>query len=611
MGESGLSKTEAKRFLAQADMQRALMTGGNESDVGVWRQGLVGCSRKTLSLKGSGGDGAVGSSGSGGKTNSSSKSIKANSNACAAIQYVPCRSHVFPPSAWHPPSDAGDLPDAALLPAAIFGANCRRSNSVSWANPHCLAYFIAATCVVCDVGQEVRGGGQRFFYGHNDDVTSISCHPSSNIAASGQMGKDAKIILWSTTSMETVLEISGHHSTSVDILQWSPCGSFLCSIGGDVHHTLIVYEFSSPLDSSLPPLSEFKLFKIRSRGRAHASAVTCCRWPPAVQSSTFVTCGDKHVKLWEVDGTVRQLSFNPLQPHAVTCVCYLTREEMFTGSSDGSLCLWRSGRLVYSVVAHSDAGGRGVTAVASCWGGGGVWSCGSDGCLVRWVVDSAADIPMVMGDVYSLTKLLETPTLLPSSQLSATSISVRPGYAGQVALGLPCGSVVLFDAGLEGGGGSVARITDGGGGEMIKALTGLHKSPHLFLSASGDCSLSLFDGISKQRIAWYQLPAPAVSIDVSSDDCLVAVGHCAGLVTTWSLASMLPSPPPSQVKVGYTLIITTAGSVPASPLPSTSSSSSPSSSTTVASASSDVPSNVGHGGAPHGLSARLIGAQSF
>ncbi len=161
MGESGLSKSQAQRFLTQVhatpepnssivqrslqvDMQRTMTAGGNESDVGVWRQGLVGCSRKVLAAKISNSNAGSSSSdvesGSSGKKNKSSK-VKPSSSTTtsAALQYVPCRSHVFAPSAWTPPNDAGfrfcfrscissdrllpppagDLPDAALLPNAM------------------------------------------------------------------------------------------------------------------------------------------------------------------------------------------------------------------------------------------------------------------------------------------------------------------------------------------------------------------------------------------------------------------------------------------------------------------------------------------------------------
>jgi hypothetical protein len=75
----------------------------------------------------------------------------------------------------------------------------------------------------------------------------------------------------------------------------------LCSVGGDIHHTLILYEFPLlPESSSSSSSIDFKRFAIKTHARAHAAAVSCCAWPPAALGSSFVTCGDKHVKLWEV-----------------------------------------------------------------------------------------------------------------------------------------------------------------------------------------------------------------------------------------------------------------------------------------------------------------------
>jgi WD40 repeat protein len=181
---------------------------------------------------------------------------------------------------------------------------------------------------------------------------------------------------------------------------------------------------------------------------------------------------------------MRQLSFTPLQPHAVTCVCFTGKEEMITGSSDGSLCVWRAGKVSHSVAAH----GGGVSAVSGCGGGEGFWSCGADGSLTRWSVDAASEVVLVMRQSHSISSFLQGALCLPPAQFAATSLSVRPGYSGQVALGLPFGSVVVFEAGSDGSRGRMSRVTEGAGGGVVKAVVGLNRTPHLFLTASGDCT---------------------------------------------------------------------------------------------------------------------------
>jgi hypothetical protein len=236
-----------------------------------------------------------------------------------------------------------------------------------------------------------------------------------------------------------------------------------------------------------------------------------------------------------------------------------------------------------------------------------VWSCGGDGCLVKWAVDASAKEVLVMGEVYALADLFRGPVTLLPSQLAATSLAVRPGYCTQVVLGLPCGTVAVFDSGGGSGSGSVAMVTDGAGGEMVKAVVGLNRSPHMFLAASSDCFLSLFDGVARRRVAWHQLPAPAVSIDISCDDSLVAVGHASGLVTTWSLAAIVPPPASAEALESYVVTITTAGVAPPTPsAPSAAAVPSSPSSATKASPSAAADASGG-GGARHGLSMRLSG----
>jgi hypothetical protein len=90
-------------------------------------------------------------------------------------------------------------------------------------------------------------------------------------------------------------------------------------------------------------------------------------------------------------------------------------------------------------------------------------------------------------------------------------------------------------------------------------------------------------------------PTFCPSIDVSFDDSLVAVGHASGLVTTWSLASLIPPPPPSATLVTYSLVMTTAGAAAAAAAADAAAV------TAAAAAAAEA------AGAPHGLSVRLSG----
>ena len=49
-------------------------------------------------------------------------------------------------------------------------------------------------CVVYPRSGEL--GGQRFFFGHDNDVCALAIHPDGETVVSGQIGRDAKIIVW-------------------------------------------------------------------------------------------------------------------------------------------------------------------------------------------------------------------------------------------------------------------------------------------------------------------------------------------------------------------------------------------------------------------------------
>ena len=42
--------------------------------------------------------------------------------------------------------------------------------------------------------------------GHSDDITALAIHPDKKTVATGEVGKNPKIIIWNTETMEIVWE---------------------------------------------------------------------------------------------------------------------------------------------------------------------------------------------------------------------------------------------------------------------------------------------------------------------------------------------------------------------------------------------------------------------
>ena len=62
---------------------------------------------------------------------------------------------------------------------------------------------------------------------------------------SPQMGADPSIHVWSAATLETLSVLSGHHQRAVVCLSLSQQGEVLASVGGDDHHTLVLWDWRS------------------------------------------------------------------------------------------------------------------------------------------------------------------------------------------------------------------------------------------------------------------------------------------------------------------------------------------------------------------------------
>lgn len=78
----------------------------------------------------------------------------------------------------------------------------------------------------------------------------MAIHPSKDIIATGQMAAKGKakfidMFIWSTTSLEPLAKINGFHRRAIRILQFSPNGDKLLSVGDDDQHSVAIYDWSS------------------------------------------------------------------------------------------------------------------------------------------------------------------------------------------------------------------------------------------------------------------------------------------------------------------------------------------------------------------------------
>ena len=123
------------------------------------------------------------------------------------VKYYPCRTPVYPPAGsdrdGHAPASA---PRESLELEWVHGYAGLRNTAN---NLECLAdgtavYYTAGVGVVYDAAAHA----QRFFVGHDDDVTCLALDSSRDYVATGQVGREAWVCVWQASSMQELARLS-------------------------------------------------------------------------------------------------------------------------------------------------------------------------------------------------------------------------------------------------------------------------------------------------------------------------------------------------------------------------------------------------------------------
>lgn len=109
-----------------------------------------------------------------------------------------------------------------------------------------LIYVLAAVGVVLDP----KSGTQKFFFGHNDDITCVAFNPKTGLVATGQVdpkdvpgqGKNMpKIYVWNYKTLEVAQLIDNASWGQVKKVSWGR-GKYLYSMGGDDNQSISAWD---------------------------------------------------------------------------------------------------------------------------------------------------------------------------------------------------------------------------------------------------------------------------------------------------------------------------------------------------------------------------------
>lgn len=336
------------------------------------------------------------------------------------------------------------------------GFDCR--NNTFYIQPNAASRYILYYAAALGILMNPKTKEQRYFKGHSDDIVSMAVHEYRSkdsieqiIVASGQQGI-SNVYVWEVPSMQT-LAIVETKQKNLHLVSFSGDGRLVISLGQDL--SIAVSDWKSSTLLATAKMENSTIFDISvitspipvsSKGAAGAAAST-------VQ---FLTCGDKVLRLWSVNGrNITSKKYTTTgAPKGVTTKLqpFLSAIEIhgtfYVGCDDGCVYVIPSdGSSVKSVMSasvSSDGGngkgkktaGNSITAMSKlikdsqCW-----LICGAkDGSVVFWDVGGpqpnelfSFQIGKIEGIEDIMAKQIQSVSIL---QISTTSYLVTVGTRG-------------------------------------------------------------------------------------------------------------------------------------------------------------------------------------
>ena len=121
--------------------------------------------------------------------------------------------------------------------AGYRGHDCRENVKYSHAGK--IIFHSAALGIVYD--RETHT--QKFYTGHTDDILSLSLHPTKDLVATGQIGRDPEIHVWDAEELTAVSIFKGVHERGICALEFTQDGKKLLSVGLDDKHVAAVWDW--------------------------------------------------------------------------------------------------------------------------------------------------------------------------------------------------------------------------------------------------------------------------------------------------------------------------------------------------------------------------------
>uniref|UniRef100_A0A671R5K6 HELP domain-containing protein n=1 Tax=Sinocyclocheilus anshuiensis TaxID=1608454 RepID=A0A671R5K6_9TELE len=227
------------------------------------------------------------------------------------------------------------------------GFDCR--NNLHYLNDGADIIFHTAAAAVI---QNLSAGTQSFYLEHTDDILclTVNQHPKYlNIIATGQIGLVPSIHVWDAMSKQTLSVLRCSHAKGIGYVNFSATGKLLLSVGVDPEHTITVWRWQEGS-------------RVCSKG-GHTDRIFVVEFRPD-SDTQFVSVGIKHIKFWTLvggsllykKGVIGAVEDGRMQ--TMLSVAFGANNLTFTGAINGDVYVWREHFLHFlvRVVAKAHTG---------------------------------------------------------------------------------------------------------------------------------------------------------------------------------------------------------------------------------------------------------------
>lgn len=249
----------------------------------------------------------------------------------------------------HPPALNNSAPSISLDLEYVYGYRVfdSRQNLFYTSNPSNVVYMVAALGVVLDK----NSNKQKFFgaglvtqaKGHSDDITALAIHPNRDLVATGEVGANPKVLVWSASNPEAAPRASfslGRGRRGVSCLGWSHDGKYVAC--ADMHNDHYISVFDVDTGTRV------------AESKGGPDKVLDLAWSKS--SHMFVTAGIKHIYFWDFKNGVLEsqkgLFGQAGEQSNMTAAAWLNDGTAVTGAANGQLYHWRGRELQRTVQVH-------------------------------------------------------------------------------------------------------------------------------------------------------------------------------------------------------------------------------------------------------------------